>query len=125
MRRLVSAALTLTAAACGSIAATPQAGAAPQCQVNWELGSDGQCHPIYSVPINGYDPYGLSPESVGIQSAHICAWRAKGVTETDIVYEIVVANPGMITPNVEDWVREAEQNNCPQHLAELATGSTW
>lgn len=55
MTRLLMAALA--AAAIGGIAVTAPASATPPCQVNWELKSDGQCHPYYSTPINGYDPY--------------------------------------------------------------------
>lgn len=109
----------------GSLMGAGTANATPPCQTNWELESDGACHPIYSTPINGYNPYGPSPESVGIQGAEICGWRAKGISETDIVDHIVVSNPGMITPNVEDWVREAEQDNCPQMLVELAPRPIW
>jgi hypothetical protein len=55
-----------------SVAVAGPANATPPCQVNWELKSDGLCHPYYSTPINGYDPYdpsgkgwlgGLGPDS--------------------------------------------------------------
>ncbi|WP_445170589.1 DUF732 domain-containing protein [Mycolicibacterium sp. Dal123E01] len=62
----------LATAAIGGVAVAAQASATPPCQLNWELGSDGQCHPYYSTPTNGYDPYdpsgqgflrGLGPDS--------------------------------------------------------------
>ena len=116
---------TLAAGAVGAFMGAAPATATPPCQVNWELNSEGVCEPYYSTPINGYNPYGPSPESVGIHAADICAWRAKGISETDIVNHMVETSPGMITPNVEDFVRQAEEDNCPQMLVELATGSTW
>jgi hypothetical protein len=113
---------------CGHVHREPRGGSASECHTTLsdQLGTqaDGVCHPIYSTPTNGYDPNGPSPESVGIQGADICAWRAKGISETDIVDHIVVSNSGMITPNVEDWVRKAEQDNCPQKLAELVPALT-
>jgi hypothetical protein len=55
MKRLLLTALA--AAAIGGIAVASPASATPPCQTNWELGSDGYCHPYYSTPTNGYDPY--------------------------------------------------------------------
>lgn len=70
MKRLLLT--VLSAIAIGGTGVAGQANATPPCQLNWELKSDGQCHPIYSTPINGYDPYdpsgdgflrGLGPDS--------------------------------------------------------------
>jgi hypothetical protein len=70
MKKLLMAALA--AAAIGGIAVAAPASATPPCQTNWELKADGYCHPYYSTPINGYDPYdpsgkgwlrGLGPDS--------------------------------------------------------------
>ena len=47
----------LAVAGAGSIGITAPANATPPCQINWELQSDGLCHPYYSTPANGYDPY--------------------------------------------------------------------
>src|SRR5690349_14527333 len=55
MKRLFVTALV--AVAIGGVFVAAPAGATPPCQLNWDIGSDGQCHPIYSAPINGYDPY--------------------------------------------------------------------
>lgn len=54
MKRLMLTALAVTAI--GSTAGIAPANATPPCQTNWVLESDGQCHPIYGTPINGYDP---------------------------------------------------------------------
>lgn len=68
-RRLVT---VLAVAAIGGVLTPVSANATPPCQTNWELKSDGLCHPYYSMPINGYDPYdpsgkgflrGLGPDS--------------------------------------------------------------
>lgn len=70
MKRLLLTALA--AGAIGSFVAAAPASATPPCQINWELKSDGVCHPYYSTPTNGYDPYdpsgdgflrGLGPDS--------------------------------------------------------------
>ena len=53
---------TLAAATIAGYAVAPPANATPPCQVNWELKSDGLCHPYYSTPINGYNPYDPSGE---------------------------------------------------------------
>jgi hypothetical protein len=55
MKRLLLTALA--AVAVGGIAVAAPASATPPCQVNWKLESDGQCHPYYSTPGNGCDPY--------------------------------------------------------------------
>jgi hypothetical protein len=60
MKKLLMAAMA--AAAYAGIATATPANATPPCEVNWSLGSDGYCHPIYSTPINGYDPYDPSGE---------------------------------------------------------------
>ncbi|OBY28994.1 hypothetical protein [Mycolicibacter kumamotonensis] len=112
--------ITLAASVVGGIVAAVPATATPPCQVNWKLNSNGVCEPYYSVPTNGYNPYGPSPESVGIHAADVCAWRAKGISEFDIVDQMVAKYPRMVTPNVEDWVRQAEQDNCPEKLVQLA-----
>jgi opacity protein-like surface antigen len=60
MKRLLLAAL-----AAAAIASAAPANATPPCQVNWELKSDGLCHPYYSTPINGYDPFTPDPDGQG------------------------------------------------------------
>lgn len=57
MNRLLSTALAAAAVVIGGVAVDAPAGATPPCRTNWDLGPDGQCRPIYSTPINGYDPY--------------------------------------------------------------------
>lgn len=47
----------LAAVALGGLAPAAPANATPPCEINWELKADGYCHPTYSTPINGYDPY--------------------------------------------------------------------
>ncbi len=54
--------LSTAAAAIGALTMAAPASATPPCQTNWELKADGYCHPIYSTPINGYDPYDPSGE---------------------------------------------------------------
>ncbi|MBY0288615.1 MAG: DUF732 domain-containing protein [Mycobacteriaceae bacterium] len=76
--------IAIAAAAIGGTAITASANATPPCQTNWELKSDGLCHPYYSTPINGYDPYdpsgdgflrGLGPDS---------SWEVGGPAATTI-----------------------------------------
>ena len=71
MKKFLIAAIA-AAAVTGCIASATPANATPPCQVNWELKSDGLCHPYYSTPNHGYDPYdpsgkgwlgGLGPDS--------------------------------------------------------------
>ena len=77
---------------------------------------------------DGCPPAGATPQQQQgnrIQPTHICTWRARGVSETDIVDQLVEWNPRLITPNVEDWVRKAEEDYCPNMLVELARRPIW
>lgn len=99
MKRLPLTALT--AAVIGGIAVTAPASATPPCQINWELKSDGQCHPIYSTPTNGYNPYdpsgdgflrGLGPDS---------SWESGGPASS-----LPGTAPSVIAPNEQKFVND-------------------
>lgn len=101
MNRLLLTALAAAAVAIGGVAVDAPAGATPPCRTNWDLGPDGQCRPIYSTPINGYDPYDPSGDGFLRGFGPDSSWESGGPTSSQ-----PGSTPTAIAPNEAKFVTD-------------------